>query len=166
MMGALEAGLGKRPSTPALRLLAKRRIPHEVHTYDYVERGGARASSSALGVPLEQVVKTLVFETGDGDPVVVLMHGDREVSAKELARALGQKRVQPCKPEVAERHSGYRVGGTSPFGTRKRMPVCIEASILELPRIWLNGGARGLLVSLDPAVLPELLDARSVHVAR
>ncbi len=156
----------KIPSTPALRLLHKRGVDFELHPYDYVEHGGSAASSRALGVDEHQVVKTLIFEDADRKPLVILMHGDRSVSAKELARQLGTRSTRPCEPKVAEKHSGYRVGGTSPFGARKRMPVYVERSILELRKIWINGGARGVLVSLAPKVLTELLDATPVDVAR
>jgi Cys-tRNA(Pro) deacylase len=122
----------KVPKTRALRALQTAGVPFDLHPYAYVERGGTRASSSALGVPHHQVIKTLVFETDAGRPLVICQHGDREVSAKELARALGVKRVQPCSPAVAQRHSGYQVGGTSPFGLRKPLPVYIESSVLTL----------------------------------
>ncbi len=145
----------KLPKTPALRALQAAAVTFDLHPYAYVERGGTRASSAALGVPHHQVIKTLVFETDGGNPLVICQHGDREVSAKALARALGAKRVQPCSPAVAQRHSGYRVGGTSPFGLRKRLPLYVEGSVLRLDRIWINGGARGLLVSLEPAVLVD-----------
>ena len=119
-----------------------------------------------LGVDEHAVIKTLVMEDETGRPLIVLMHGDRSVSTKALARQIGAKAVQPCKPEVADRHSGYQVGGTSPFGTRKALPVHVERSILDLPRIWINGGARGFLVGLDPSVLPAVLDLRPVEVAQ
>lgn len=156
----------KVPSTPAIRALRRAGVAFSTHLYPYVHRGGARASSAALGVPLHQVIKTLVFETGDGAPLLICQHGDREVSAKALARSLGEKRVQPCAPEVAQRHSGYRVGGTSPFGTRKPLPLYIQASILDCALIWINGGARGLLVSLAPSTLVEEFGAVPVQVAR
>lgn len=156
----------KIPSTPALRLLSKRGVAFELHPYDYVEHGGSAASSLALGVDEHHVVKTLIFEDAERSPLIILMHGDRSVSAKELARQLGTRSTRPCDPKVAEKHSGYRVGGTSPFGVRKRMPVYVERSVLALPKIWINGGARGVLVSLDPQVLTELLAATPVDVAR
>ena len=155
----------KGAATPATELLARHGVAYTEHHYDYVEHGGTSVSSSALGVPEHEVVKTLVMETDKGDPLVVLMHGDRKVDTKALARAAGAKRVFPCRPEVAQRHSGYLVGGTSPFGTKKKMPVYVEASILELDSIYLNGGRRGDLVSLAPAVLGALLDAKPVHCA-
>ncbi len=135
------------------------------HLYRYEEKGGTAVSSRELGVDEHAVVKTLVMEDDRGEPVVVLMHGDREVSTKALARQLGRRSVQICRPEVANRHSGYLVGGTSPFGTRKRMPVCVERSILDLPRIYLNGGSRGFLVGLDPKELVRVLEPTLVDVA-
>ena len=140
----------KKTATPATTFLDSKGVAYDEHYYDYVEHGGTSVSSSALGVPEHEVVKTLVMETEAGNPLVVLMHGDRKVSTKDLARAIGAKRVFPCKPEVAQRHSGYLVGGTSPFGTRKPMPVYLQRTVLELPRIFINGGARGFLVGLDP----------------
>lgn len=135
------------------------------HAYDYVDHGGTAESARQLGWPEHQVIKTLVMEDERGDPLVVLMHGDRQVSTKNLARAIGVKSVQPCKPEVAQRHSGYLVGGTSPFGTRKALPVYVEASVLALERILINGGRRGFLVGLAPAVLEAVLGARPVQCA-
>lgn len=162
--------MGRRPdrlpSTPAVRLLSDEGVEFGVHHYDYVDRGGTQASSAALGVDEHAVIKTLIFEDDSRNPFVVLMHGDREVSAKQLARVLRVRGTKPCEPAVAEKHSGYRVGGTSPFGTRKALPVYAEASIFELPKIYINGGSRGLLVSLDPKVLRELAKARPVRVAR
>jgi Cys-tRNA(Pro) deacylase len=155
----------KIPSTPALRLLRAANVTHVVHPYAYVDRGGTAASSAALGVDEHLVIKTLIFEDEDARPFVILMHGDREVSAKGLARALGRKAVAPCAPEVAERHSGYQVGGTSPFGLKKALPVYVEASVLGLETIYINAGARGLLVALRPRVLTELLAAQPVEVA-
>ena len=155
----------KRASTPATELLAKHGVPYTEHTYEYVEHGGTAVSSGALGVPEHEVVKTLVMETDKGDPLVVLMHGDRKVATKELARVAGAKRVFPCRPEVAQRHSGYLVGGTSPFGTRKEMPVYLERSVLELPRIYINGGRRGYLVGMEPGVLTRVLSPILVDVA-
>ena len=154
----------KLPSTPALRLLRSRGVSFEVHRYAYVERGGAAASSAALDIDLHRIIKTLVFEQDDGSPLVILMHGDRSVSAKDLARHIGCKSVRPCDPAVAQRHSGYRVGGTSPLGTRKAMPIYAEASIFELERILINGGSRGVLVELAPQVLRDLLDVEEVRV--
>jgi Cys-tRNA(Pro) deacylase len=157
--------MARVPSTPALRLLRERGVPHVVHTYPYVERGGARASSAALGFDLHRIVKTLVFEDDRKEPLIVLMHGDREVSTKQLARHLGRKAVAPCAPPTAERHSGYRTGGTSPFGTRRAMRVYVERTILDLDRILINGGARGVLVEIAPQVLVDVLDADPVQVA-
>jgi Cys-tRNA(Pro) deacylase len=147
----------KIPSTPALRILRKSGCAFEVHPYRYVERGGTRASSEALGVDEHAVVKTLVFEADDGAPLVVLMHGDRDVSAKKLARCIGTKSVRLCEPRVAERHTGYRVGGTSPFGLRKALPVYADGGIRDLERLYINGGARGLLVSMTAETLGRLL---------
>lgn len=153
------------PSTPAVLALRAAQTEFTPHFYDYEERGGTAVSSRELGVDEHQVVKTLVMENESGEPLIVLMHGDRQVSTKALARALGAKRIVPCKPEVAERHTGYRVGGTSPFGTRRKLRVYVERSILDLPRIYINGGSRGFLVALDPAHLTRLLDAAPVAVA-
>jgi Cys-tRNA(Pro) deacylase len=155
----------KGASTPATEVLAKHGIAYTEHHYEYVEHGGTAVSSSALGVPEHQVVKTLVMETDKGDPLVVLMHGDRKVSTKELARVAGAKRVFPCQPEVAQRHSGYLVGGTSPFGTRRKMPVYLERSVLDLPRMYINGGRRGYLLGMEPAVLARVLSPILVDVA-
>jgi Cys-tRNA(Pro) deacylase len=157
--------MAKAPSTPATRLLRERGVAFTEHLYRYEERGGTRVSSRELGVDEHAVVKTLVMEDDAGAPLVVLMHGDREVSTKALARQLGRREIRICKPEVANRHSGYQVGGTSPFGTRKAMPVCLERSILDLPRIWVNGGSRGFLVGLAPADLAALLGPTLVDVA-
>ena len=157
--------MSKTPSTPATRLLREKGVAYTEHPYRYEERGGTAVSARELGVDEHAVVKTLVMERDDGEPLVVLMHGDREVSTKALARRLGCKSVQICRPEVASRHSGYLVGGTSPFGTRKAMPVYVERTILELPRIWVNGGSRGFLVALDPRELVRVLGAVPVEVA-
>ncbi|MBV8603113.1 MAG: aminoacyl-tRNA deacylase [Pelomonas sp.] len=151
--------------TPATALLRRHGVAFDEHVYDYVEHGGTGESSRQLGLEEHAVVKTLVMQDEHAAPLIVLMHGDRQVSLKELARQIPCKKVEPCKPEVAERHSGYQVGGTSPFGTRKAMPVFVEASILELPRIAINGGRRGYLVGIAPRVLTELLEARPVHCA-
>ncbi|MFO0677109.1 MAG: aminoacyl-tRNA deacylase [Polyangiaceae bacterium] len=153
------------PSTPAILLLKKEKVAFETHFYRYEERGGTAASARELGVDEHAVVKTLIFETDAKSPVVVLMHGDREVSAKELARVLGVKSTAPCKPDVADRHSGYHVGGTSPFGTRKTMPIVLERTITELPRLYVNGGAKGFLVSMAPAELVRVLAPRLAEVA-
>lgn len=156
----------KVPRTPALRALDAAKVAHTVHQYDYVDRGGTKASSAALGVDEHTVVKTLVFETDGGRPLLICQHGDRLVSAKELARVIGEKKVQPCEPATAQRHTGYMVGGTSPFGTRKRLPLYVERSVLALPRIFINGGGRGLLVQLDPAVLVDVFGAVPVDAAQ
>jgi Cys-tRNA(Pro) deacylase len=153
------------PKTNAIRCLEQAGIPFEVCLYAYEEHGGTRVSSRELGVDEHQVVKTLVMETDAKQPLVVLMHGDREVSTKQLARVLGVKSVRPCEPQVAQRHSGYLVGGTSPFGTRKSMPVYVEASILDLDRIYINGGHRGLLVRIDPKDISKAVDVTPVSVA-
>jgi len=155
----------KSTGTPATAFLAKEGVSYTEHFYEYVEHGGTSVSSGALGVPEHEVVKTLVMETDKGDPLVVLMHGDRKVSTKELARAMGVKRVFPCKPEVAQRHSGYLVGGTSPFGTRKAMPIFLEKSVLDLPRIYINGGRRGYLLGMAPAEIVRTLSPQLVEVA-
>lgn len=154
------------PSTPALRALRAAGTPFTLHPYRYVERGGTRASAAALGVDEHAVVKTLVL-CADGlpTPLLLLMHGDREVSLKALARVLGIRAVAPCAEAVARRATGYQFGGTSPFGTRQRLPIYLERSVLRLPRIYLNGGARGLLVSLTPAALEPLLQPVLVDVA-
>jgi Cys-tRNA(Pro) deacylase len=151
--------------TPALVWLRERGVAFSEHGYDYVDRGGTAESSRQLGVPEHEVVKTLVMEDDAKQPLIVLMHGDRQVSTKSLAREIGAKSVEPCRPDVAQRHSGYLVGGTSPFGTRKEMPVYVEASVLSLARIYINGGRRGHLVSLAPAVLTDVLGATPVECA-
>jgi Cys-tRNA(Pro) deacylase len=151
--------------TPATQWLRAQRVAFTEHVYEYVDHGGTGESSRQLGVPEHQVVKTLVMQDHDHKPLVVLMHGDRQVSTKNLARQIGAKRVEPCKPDVAQRHSGYLVGGTSPFGLRKAMPVYVEATVLALDRIYINGGRRGYLVSLDPEVLTRLLAATPVQAA-
>lgn len=152
-------------STPATEFLARHGVAFTEHDYEYVEHGGTAVSSSALGVPEHQVVKTLVMETDKGEPLIVLMHGDRKVATRELARIAGAKRIFPCKPEVAQRHSGYLVGGTSPFGTRKSMPVYLERSVLALPRIYINGGRRGYLLGMDSGELERVLSPILVDVA-
>ncbi|WP_133647612.1 Cys-tRNA(Pro) deacylase [Paraburkholderia flava] len=151
--------------TPATQFLRRHGVPFGEHPYDYVEHGGTAESAKQLGVDEHGVVKTLVMEDEHAKPLIVLMHGDRTVSTKNLARQIGAKRVEPCKPEVASRHSGYLIGGTSPFGTRKTMPVYVESTVLELERILLNGGRRGFLVSIEPSVLTTLLDAKPVQCA-
>ena len=155
----------KHSATPATQFLAKHQVDFTEHFYDYVEHGGTSVSSSALGVDEHHVVKTLVMETDAGSPLIVLMHGDRKVSTKELARVAGVKRIFPCKPEVAQRHSGYLVGGTSPFGTRKKMPIYLERSVLGLDRIFINGGRRGFLLGMEPAQLTRVLSPVLVDVA-
>ena len=157
--------MAKAPSTQATRLLKQAGIPYTEHLYRYEEHGGTRVSAQELGVDEHTVVKTLVMEDETGAPLIILMHGDREVSTKELARQIGAKAIQPCKPEVAHRHSGYLVGGTSPLGTKKAMPIHAEASIFDLERIYLNGGSRGFLVGLDPKELDRVLALRRVSVA-
>ena len=151
--------------TPATQWLKAQRAAFTEHVYDYVEHGGAQHSAQVLGFDPFTVVKTLVMQNQDAQPLLVLMHGNRKVSTKNLARQIGAKSVEPCKPEVASRHSGYQVGGTSPFGTRKTMPVYVEESILALPEIAINGGRRGYLVRLDPQVCMRLPGAKSVHCA-
>ena len=153
----------KVSETPATRVLRSQRVAFSEHVYDYVEHGGTAESARQLGVPEHEVVKTLVMQTDRGDPFIILMHGDKSVITRELARALGVKSVQPCTPADAQRHTGYLVGGTSPFGVRKGLPVYVEASVLELPRILINGGRRGYLVGIAPRVLTELLDATPVR---
>jgi Cys-tRNA(Pro) deacylase len=148
----------------AIRALRAANVAFEPHMYAWVEHGGTKASSEALGVPEHAVIKTLIFEDERAAPLCVLMHGDREVSAKQLARVIGSKSVGPCAPAVADKHSGYQVGGTSPFGLRRAMPIYMQRSILELPRIYINGGARGFLVAIAPAEIervlsPTLVDA-------
>ena len=152
------------PATPAVRVLRAAGVAFTEHLYRYEEHGGTRVPARALGVDEHAVVKTLVMEDDDRAPLIVLMHGDLEVSTKQLARAIGRKHVEPCKPEVANRHSGYLVGGTSPFGTRKAMPVYVERTILDLPRIYINGGARGFLVGIAPADLVRVLNPTVVDV--
>lgn len=151
--------------TPATQFLRRHAVDFDAHPYDYVEHGGTAESARQLGADEHAVVKTLVMEDERGQPLIVLMHGDRKVSTKNLARQVGAKRIEPCKPEVATRHSGYLVGGTSPFGLRKAMPVYVEAGILALARIHINGGRRGFLVSLAPRVLVDVLGAKPVECA-
>ena len=153
------------PVTMAIRALRQHRVEFTPHLYAWEARGGTRASAEHLGVDEHLVVKTLIFETEAKQPLCVLMHGDREVSAKNLARQLGHKSVAPCTPEVADRHSGYQVGGTSPFGLKRPMPICCEKSIRELPLIYINGGARGFLVAIHPVDLARVLEPRMVEVA-
>jgi len=157
--------MSKAPSTNATRLLKQAGVAYTEHLYRYEERGGTALSARELGVSEHAVIKTLVMEDEKGAPLIILMHGDREVSTKELARQIGAKTVQPCKPEVANRHSGYLVGGTSPLGTKKAMPIHAEASIFVLERIYLNGGSRGFLVGLVPVDLEKVLKIGRVSVA-
>ncbi|MEW6465441.1 MAG: aminoacyl-tRNA deacylase [Pseudomonadota bacterium] len=151
--------------TPATAWLKAHGVAYTEHPYDYVDKGGALHSAAVLGWDPHAVVKTLVMQDQDARPLIILMHGDREVSTKTLARQIGAKSVEPCAIEVAQRHSGYLVGGTSPFGTRRAMPVYVEHSILELPRILINGGRRGFLVGIAPQVCTEVLGATPVHCA-
>ncbi|ALK89064.1 aminoacyl-tRNA deacylase [Limnohabitans sp. 63ED37-2] len=155
----------KVSETPATALLRQQGVSFTEHPYEYLEHGGAQHSAQVLGMDPFSVVKTLIMQDQDAKPLVVLMHGNRKVSTKNLARQIGLKSVEPCAPEVANRHSGYLVGGTSPFATRKAMPVYIEQTILGLPRICINGGRRGYLVGLDPQVCVQLLGAQPVNCA-
>jgi Cys-tRNA(Pro) deacylase len=150
--------------TQATMFLKAHKVAYTIHEYEYVERGGTEVSAGALGVDEHSVVKTLVMQDEEAKPLIVLMHGDRKVSTKNLARQAGRKRIEPCRPEVAQRHSGYQVGGTSPFGTKKRMPVYLERTVLDLPAIYINGGRRGFLVKIAPreivrTLAPVLVDA-------
>ena len=151
--------------TPATQMLKAHKVAFTEHPYEYLEHGGALHSAEVLGWDPFAVVKTLIMQDQDAKPLVVLMHGNRKVSTKNLARQIGAKSVEPCAPEVANRHSGYLVGGTSPFGTRKAMPIFIEDSILALPKILINGGRRGYLVGIDPQVCLKLLSAKAVQCA-
>jgi Cys-tRNA(Pro) deacylase len=161
--------MAKKPAhvseTPATAFLRAKGVAFTEHVYDYVEHGGTEESARQLGVAEHQVVKTLVMHDDRGQPLIVLMHGDRQVSTKNLARQIGARSVEPCKPDAAQRHSGYMVGGTSPFGTKKAMPVYVEDSVLALPSICINGGRRGYLVGIAPQVLVDLLQAKTVHCA-
>lgn len=151
--------------TPATQMLKAHKVEFTEHPYEYVEHGGTGESAKQLGMDEHAVVKTLVMQDQDAKPLIVLMHGDCKVSTKNLARQIGAKSIEPCKPEVANRHSGYLVGGTSPFGTKRDMPVYIEESILALPKIAINGGRRGFLVQLNPLVCTQLLNAQPVQCA-
>jgi Cys-tRNA(Pro) deacylase len=151
--------------TPATQALRRAGVAFTEHPYDYVDHGGTAESARQLGVPEHEVVKTLIMQDERAQPLIVLMHGDYQVSTKQLARAIGAKSVEPCRPDAAQRHSGYLVGGTSPFGTKKAMPVYVEGSVLELPRILINGGRRGYLVGIAPSALVKLLQARAVSCA-
>ncbi|TPV95376.1 MAG: Cys-tRNA(Pro) deacylase [Myxococcales bacterium FL481] len=155
----------KHPVTAAVRALRAAQVDFEPHEYAYVDKGGTAASAQALGVPEHHVIKTLIMEDEARNALVVLMHGDRSVSTKQLARHLGRKTIRPCEPATAERHSGYKVGGTSPFGTRRPMPTFVERSITELDRIYLNGGQRGFLISITPTALIDVLTPQLVEVA-
>jgi Cys-tRNA(Pro) deacylase len=155
----------KPPVTPAVRALRAAGVIFTDHLYDYEEKGGTAVSARELGVGEHSVVKTLVMESEDKQPMVVLMHGDKQVSTKELARVIGVKSIQPCNPETANRHTGYMVGGTSPFGMRKQMPVYMEKTILDLPRIYINGGKRGYLVGVAPADVTMILAPKLVSIA-
>ena len=161
--------MAKKPAhvseTPATQFLRRAGVAFTEHPYEYVEHGGTAESAAQLGVSEHDVVKTLVMHDDRAQPLIVLMHGDRQVSTKNLAREIGARSVETCKPEVAQRHSGYLIGGTSPFGTRKAMPIYVEASVLALPRILINGGRRGFLVGIAPRALVEQLDAKAVHCA-
>ncbi len=152
--------------TPATVFLKAHKVAYTEHEYEYVEHGGTEVSALSLGVAERSVVKTLVMQDEAAKPLIVLMHGDKKVSTKNLARQAGRKRIEPCKPEAAQRHSGYQVGGTSPFGTKKTMPVYMQRSILELPRVYINGGRRGFLVGIAPGEIvrtlaPHLVDVES-----
>lgn len=151
--------------TPATAWLKAHGVSYTEHVYDYVDKGGTAESARQLGWPEHEVVKTLVMQDDKAEPLIVLMHGDKQVSTKNLARGIGAKSVEACKPDVAQRHSGYQVGGTSPFGTRKAMTVVVEATVLALPKVLINGGRRGYLVGIAPEVLTRLLGATPVHCA-
>ncbi len=151
--------------TQATVFLKANRVAYTEHEYEYVEHGGTEVSAQSLGVPEHEVVKTLVMQDEAGKPLIVLMHGDRKVSTKNLARQAGVKRIEPCTPDAAQRHSGYQVGGTSPFGMRKKLPVYMERSILDLPKIYINAGRRGFLVGIAPSEILRALDAQLVTVA-
>ena len=157
--------MSKAPSTQATRLLRQAGLSYTEHLYRYEEHGGTAVSARELGVPEQAVIKTLVMEDEKGAPLIILMHGDREVSTRELARQVGAKAIHPCKPEVANRHSGYLVGGTSPLGTKKPLPIYAEATLFELERIYLNGGSRGFLVGLAPGDLERVLAINRVQAA-
>jgi Cys-tRNA(Pro) deacylase len=152
------------PITPAIRVLREKKQEFEPHVFEYVEKGGTKHSSQALGVDEHAVVKTLIFETNEKKPLIVLMHGDLQVSTKNLARHLGVKSVAPVAPEKASKLTGYMVGGTSPFGVKTRMPVYAEKTIFDLLQIYINGGKRGFLVALEPQVLKEVLEVSEVSV--
>ncbi|MFA7268354.1 MAG: Cys-tRNA(Pro) deacylase [Sterolibacterium sp.] len=155
----------RAPETPATQFLRKHGIAHSDHLYEYEERGGTSVSSRELNVPEHNVIKTLVMEDDTAHPLIVLMHGDRQVSTKELARQLGVKKISPCSPETAQRHTGYQVGGTSPFGIKKPLPICMEKTILDLSLVYINGGRRGYLVGVHPHDILKMLTPRIVEVA-
>lgn len=157
--------MDKHPITPAVRLLRDKKIAFTPHLYDYQERGGTRHSALSLGVDEHAVIKTLVMQTDARDPLLILMHGDCEVSTKTLARTIGAKSVQPCDPATAQKQTGYLTGGTSPFGTRSELPIYAERTIFCLPRIYINGGKRGFLIEIEPRVLRDVLNAQEVKVA-
>jgi Cys-tRNA(Pro) deacylase len=157
--------MAKHPVTMAIRALRAAKVEFVPHLYTYEPQGGTRASSAALGVDEHSVIKTLIMEDDRKQPLCVLMHGDREVSTKQLARVIGVKTIAPCAPDVADRHSGYQVGGTSPFGLKRAMPIYMQQSILELPKIFINGGARGFLVEIDPKDAQRVLAPTLVDVA-
>ena len=161
----MSAHTANAPETPATKFLKTHRIAHSNHLYNYEEHGGTKVSARELNVAEHAVVKTLIFEDENAKPLVVLMHGDCKVSLKELARQIGCKKIEPCKPEVANRHTGFLVGGTSPFGTRKQMPVYMEKTILDLALIYINGGRRGFLVGIHPHDLLRTLNPKTVEVA-
>jgi Cys-tRNA(Pro) deacylase len=152
-------------NTPATQALKAQGVRYTEHFYEYIEHGGAQRGAEELGVPAGAVVKTLVMEDENARPLLVLMHGDRKVSTKNLARQAGKKRIEPCAPNAAERHTGYRVGGTSPFGTRKPLPVFMERSIAEMAAIYINGGRRGFLINIETAELLRVLTPQLVDVA-
>ena len=154
------------PETQATKMLRQHKVAFTDHLYDYEAHGGTKVSSRELGVEEYAVVKTLMMEDDNAKPLIVLMHGTHKVSTKELARAIGVKRVEPCKPEIAQKHSGYRVGGTSPFGTKKSMPVYMEKTILDLPQIYINGGRRGYLVGIAPQEVVRILQPTLVQVGQ
>ena len=157
--------MSKTSDTPAITVLKEHGVTYTEHVYEYIEHGGTGVSSSSLGVDEHHVVKTLIFEDDQRKPLCVLMHGDRKVSTKELARQIGAKRVAPCKPEDAQRHSGYQVGGCSPFGLRKPMPVYMEKTILDIAKIYINGGRRGFLVGMPPAEVARIVTPKLVVAA-
>jgi Cys-tRNA(Pro) deacylase len=161
---ATPMGKDESPVTPAIRLLKAAKVQFTEHPFKYVEKGGTSTFAKEFGVDEHTVIKTLIMEDDQKRPLVILMHGDLEVSTKELARLMGVKKVQPCQPDMAQRHSGYTVGGTSPFGTRKAMPVFMEETILDSPSIYINGGKRGFLVGIDPKEVRRVLNPTLVRV--